>query len=70
MLAAGSMVRYKAFTLIPNDPLTDERSVKAKIATGEKMRLLGRLLSPAMTYRDGAQLGVQTPREDCTVVRR
>jgi hypothetical protein len=45
MLAAGSKVGYKAFTLIPNDPLTDEGPVKAKIATAEKMPLLGKLLS-------------------------
>ena len=38
MLAAGSKVGYKAFTLIPNKSLTDEGSVKAKIATAEKMR--------------------------------
>jgi hypothetical protein len=36
MLAAGSNVGYKAFTLIPNDPLIDEGSAKAKIATAEK----------------------------------
>jgi hypothetical protein len=36
MLAAGSKMGYKAFTLIQNDPLTDEGWVKAKIATAEK----------------------------------
>ena len=36
MLAAGSKVGYKAFTLIQNDSLIDEGWVKAQIATAGK----------------------------------
>ena len=36
MLAAGSKVGYKAFTLIPNDSLTGEGSVKAQDCHGCK----------------------------------